>query len=156
MAERQTGHLVSAGAHIEQHAIWPHGMNTMLMVSSIHTLHCHCSWSLSSSPMTCLAPVENTMKWLMIMKVIPVLTPWSFRPKGYCRCLILSVCQSVRPSTIPYPHDNSSQIWTGITKFAPNMHHGLLSVRVENGGHWLQGHLAILTKNFRKFGLSAG
>ena len=32
--------------------------------------------------------------------------------------------------------DNSSQIWARITKFAPNMHPGILSVGIENGGHW--------------------
>ena len=35
------------------------------------------------------------------------------------------------------PLGNSSQIWAGITKFAPNMHHGILSAGIENGGHWL-------------------
>ena len=59
MAERQTGHLVRAGAHIEQHSVWPHGMNTMLMFSSIHTVHCRWSWSLLSSPMACMASAEN-------------------------------------------------------------------------------------------------
>ena len=34
------------------------------------------------------------------------------------------------------PHDNSSQIWTGITKFTSNMHPGILSTGIENGGHW--------------------
>ena len=34
------------------------------------------------------------------------------------------------------PRDNSSQTWTGITKFAPNMHPGILSAGIENGGHW--------------------
>ena len=34
------------------------------------------------------------------------------------------------------PHDNSSQIWARITKFAPNMHPGILSAGIENGGHW--------------------
>ena len=35
------------------------------------------------------------------------------------------------------PLDNSSQIKIRITKFAPNMHPGLLSTGFENGGHWL-------------------
>ena len=34
------------------------------------------------------------------------------------------------------PHDNSSQTWAKITKFAPSMHHGILSAGIENGGHW--------------------
>ena len=32
--------------------------------------------------------------------------------------------------------DNSSQIWGRITKFAPNMHPGILLAGIENGGHW--------------------
>ena len=51
----------------------------------------------------------------------------------------------------------SSQIWTGTTKFAPNMHHGIL------GWCWKWGSLtltfrvilAILIKNSMKFGLFA-
>ena len=34
------------------------------------------------------------------------------------------------------PHDNSSQIWPRITKFAPSMHPGILSAGIENGCHW--------------------
>ena len=34
------------------------------------------------------------------------------------------------------PRDNSSQMWARITKYAPNMHHGMLSAGIENGGHW--------------------
>ena len=34
------------------------------------------------------------------------------------------------------PHDNSSQIWARITKFAPNMHPEILWAGIENGGHW--------------------
>ena len=32
--------------------------------------------------------------------------------------------------------DNSSQIWARLTKFAPNMHLGILSASIENEGHW--------------------
>ena len=32
------------------------------------------------------------------------------------------------------PCDNSSQIWTRITKFAPNIHARILSAGIENGG----------------------
>ena len=53
--------------------------------------------------------------------------------------------------------NHSSQIWTGTTKFAPNMHHGIL------GWYWKWGSLTltfkvilvILIKNSRKFGLFA-
>ena len=61
-----------------------------------------------------------------------VFSPWPFRPKGYC-CLHLSVRPSVN---FTCPHDNSSQIWSRITKFAPNMHLGILWAGIENGGHW--------------------
>ena len=59
--------------------------------------------------------------------------PWPFRTKGYCRCLRVSVRLSVN---LPCPHDTSSHIWSGITKFALNMHHGILAVGIENRGHW--------------------
>ena len=69
-----------------------------------------------------------------------VFTPWPFRLKGYCRCLGLSVRPSVRlsvrPWTFPCPQDNSSHIWTGITKFTPNLHPGILSAGIENWGNW--------------------
>ena len=32
--------------------------------------------------------------------------------------------------------DNSSYIWARIPNFAPNMHPGMLSAGIENGGHW--------------------
>ena len=54
-------------------------------------------------------------------------------PDTYIKCAIQT---SVGPSTLPWPHHNSSQIWAGITKFAPNMHPGTLSAGIENGGHW--------------------
>ena len=67
------------------------------------------------------------------------ITPWPFRQKGYC-CLHLSVCPflNVTFSTWDFtcPHDNSSQIWARITKFASNMHPGILSAGIENWGHW--------------------
>ena len=77
----------------------------------------------------------------LILCISLIFTPWSFRPKGYCHCLHLSVqpfvCPSVRPSVnFICPHDNSSQIWAWITKFASNMHHGMISAGNENGGHW--------------------
>ena len=37
---------------------------------------------------------------------------------------------------IACPCDDSSQIWTRITKFVPCMHSGILSADTENGGHW--------------------
>ena len=64
-------------------------------------------------------------------------TPWPFMPKEYCHCLCLSVCTlSICPWTLLCPHNNSSQIWARITKFAPNLHRETLSAGIENGGHW--------------------
>ena len=57
--------------------------------------------------------------------------PLAFQAEG-----VLSLPESVHPWTFPFPHENSSQIWPGITKFAPNMHPGILSIDIENGGHW--------------------
>ena len=34
------------------------------------------------------------------------------------------------------PCNNSSQIWARITKFAPNMHLGILLSSIKNWGHW--------------------
>ena len=51
-------------------------------------------------------------------------TPWSFRPKGYCR-LRLSVYG---------PSVQASQILAGI-KFAPNTHRGIFSNIIENMVH---------------------
>ena len=34
------------------------------------------------------------------------------------------------------PRDNLSQIWDRITKFTLNIHPGILSAGIENGGHW--------------------
>ena len=62
---------------------------------------------------------------------------------GWRGIVVACVCPSVRPSVSLSicklyfcPHDNSSQIGSGITKFAPNTHHGILSVGIENRGHW--------------------
>ena len=59
------------------------------------------------------------------------------------------------------PRDNSSQILVGITKFAPNIHPGILSAQIENESHglwpsmsfwpfWLRnlGYLACLCDSF--------
>ena len=45
--------------------------------------------------------------------------------------------------------DNSSQIWARITKFAVNMHPGILSVSIENGGH-----LAIISTQENAFNIA--
>ena len=60
---------------------------------------------------------------------------WHFRSKGYCHCLRLSFRLYVCLWSLHCLH-YSSQIWARITKFAPNMHHEILSVGIENGGHW--------------------
>ena len=46
------------------------------------------------------------------------------------------------------PHVNSSQIWARITKFALNIHPGILSVGTENGDHW-----PLLSRSFWLFWL---
>ena len=63
-------------------------------------------------------------------------TIWPFRPKGYFRCLCLSVCPSVCSLILLCPHDTSWLIWARNPKFALNMHHGLLSVGIADGGRW--------------------
>ena len=47
-----------------------------------------------------------------------------------------------------YPLDDSSQIGAKITKFAPCMHHGILSAGIEN-----EGHLPLPSRSFWSFGL---
>ena len=89
-----------------------------------------------------------------------VCTPWTFRPKRYCRCPRLSVrpsvCAPVRPLTWPCPQDNSSPIRARITKFAPNMHHEILSAAFENGAHWPWPSMSFgpITQNSMEFSLS--
>ena len=56
-----------------------------------------------------------------------------FLPLGLSGWRDIDICLSVRLYTLPRPHDNSSQIWAGIVKFAPNMHHGIFSTVIENG-----------------------
>ena len=67
------------------------------------------------------------------------IAPWPLRLKGYCPCLCLSVRSSICTSVhkpLSCPHDNLSQNWAGITKFAPNMRLGILSTVMENGVYW--------------------
>ena len=63
------------------------------------------------------AAIENRAHW-----PCPSRSFWIFQ----LRILANSAC----------PHENSSQIWNGITKFAPNMHPDIISVGIGNGGHW--------------------
>ena len=79
--------------------------------------------------------IHTCLTWLITVQK-PIFTTWPIRPKGYCRCLCLSIRPSVRQWNLLCPHDNSSQIWARITKFALNMHPGILSVGIENRGHW--------------------
>ena len=68
-------------------------------------------------PGTLSAGIENGSHW-----------PWpssSFWP-FWLRILGNSACL----------RDNSSHIWARITKFAPNMHPGILSASIEHQGHW--------------------
>ena len=54
--------------------------------------------------------------------------PWPSRScwPFWLRILGNSVC----------PRNKSSQIWAGITKFSPYMHHGIVLSGIENRGHW--------------------
>ena len=49
--------------------------------------------------------------------------------------VILVIWLSI-PGNSGFLYDNSSQICAGITKFAPNIHPGILSAGICNGGHW--------------------
>ena len=64
-----------------------------------------------------------------------------FLPLGLSGRRVLSLPGPVRLSvclwTFPCRHDNLSHIWARITKFAPNMHLGILSAGIENRGNWL-------------------
>ena len=64
------------------------------------------------------AGIENGSHWPW-----PSRSFWSF----WLRILGNSAC----------PHDYSSHMWARIAKFAPNMHPGIASAGIENGGHWL-------------------
>ena len=87
------------------------------------------------------------LEWLTFVKVKTVLWrmadfcsfyPLAFQAEGVLSLpasVHLSICPSVCPWTFPCPHDNSSQIQAGITKFAPNMHLGILLSGIENRGH---------------------
>ena len=46
-----------------------------------------------------MAALAETTDWRRTGAIsLSFFIPWPFRPKGYCRCLRLSVCPSVRPS----------------------------------------------------------
>ena len=79
----------------------------------------------------CMIPFFTLHRRQQIM-ILFTITPVAFQAEGYCRCMRLSVCTW----SLPCPYDNSSHIWATITKFAPNMHPGLLSSGIENMAHW--------------------
>ena len=68
--------------------------------------------------------------------------PWPSRSFWLCWLRILGnlacLCNNSSQNSRKFdcPRNNSSQIWAGITKFAPNMHHGILLVGIENIGPW--------------------
>ena len=75
----------------------------------------------------------------MVHSNVVAFHPVAFQAKGVLSLPVsvrLSVRLSVRPWTLPSLCDNSSLIWARITKFAPNMHHGILSDGIENRGPW--------------------
>ena len=69
--------------------------------------------------------------------------------------VVACVCPSVRPSvrphdTLPCPHYNLPQFWAEITKFVPNVQHGIHSVGIENRVIHLdlQGHFDHFNSEF--------
>ena len=78
----------------------------------------------------------------MLLNGIENGSDWHWPPKSFwpfwLRILGNSSC----------PRNNSSQIRVRITEFAPNMHPGILSSGIENGGHWL-----CLSRSFWPFNL---
>ena len=92
------------------------------------------------------ATMEHALSVMILTLFQDIIFLVFFTPLA-CRCLHLSICPSRLasccgfvhtercPFVRPCPHDNSSQICAGITKFAPNMHHGILSVGIEKRSH---------------------
>ena len=65
---------------------------------------------------------------------------WHFYPRpvlafGYCRCLRLSVCVSVRQPRA-CPHHNSSRVQARTTKFGQKMQNNFVKVPIVLGGDW--------------------
>ena len=108
---------------------------------------------LSTSVVSVTAHIHCIKKIFEIFTRIrsPHFYPWAFQAEG-----VLSLPASVRKLNLVFTI-TQSQIWAGITKFAPNMHHG------DTLGWYRKWRsltltfkviLAILIQNSRKFGLS--
>ena len=97
--------------------------------------------------------VDRTSIWNVFVATVQLLHVGSFDPLTLQAEGVLSLPAtvrrpSVRPQTLLCPHDNSSEFWAGITKCAPNIHHGTLSVSIEQRGHWPRP-----SRSFWSFGL---
>ena len=87
-------------------------------------------------------PRHNSQIWARITKIAPNMHP-EILPAG-----IENGSHWPWPSRSFWPfwlrilgnlaclHDYLYWIWGRVTKFAPNMHLGILSAGIENGGHW--------------------
>ena len=87
---------------------------------------------------------NSSYVWARITKFAPYMHPgilsagienggqWNWPSRSF-----LPFCLRIL-GNLACPHDNSSLIcnWARITKFASNMHSGILSAGIENGGHW--------------------
>ena len=97
----------------------------------------------SVRPWTLLCPQDNSSHiWARIIKFVTNMHPgifstgienkghWPWPSRSFwpfwLRILENSAC----------PQNNLSQIWDGITKFAPNMHIRIFLSGIENEGHW--------------------
>ena len=121
--------IFSAGIENEGYWPWPSRSFWPLWLRILGNSACPCdNASQICSIITKFAPsmhreilsvgIENGSQWLW-----PSRSFWPF----WLKIVGNSAC----------PHENLSQIWARITKFAPSMHHGILSAGIENGGHWL-------------------
>ena len=107
-----------------------------------------------------------SLTYIITLSELKFISHWYFYPLGFHNkgvfSLPASVSPSICPSICPWTslclHDKSSQMWTTITKFVPNMHTGVLSAAIENGGHWMWVNiqcmlLDIICIHFRKINM---
>ena len=99
-------------------------------------------------PNPCEIALSEWMKLYFISFLPHALT----RRRGFA---VAFACMSARPQTLSCPHDNSSQIWGGITKYAPDMHHWIIAVENKNGCDWHWSSMTFWTFWFRILGNSA-
>ena len=69
-----------------------------LCVEMSESLHAHTSGSTLMNVSKCFSWMKPQRTENKTKKHVRIFTPWPFRPKGYCRCMRLSVSPSARPS----------------------------------------------------------